>query len=560
MGNEYTVTCSSHGTVIYCGSNKSDYNYYRNGSRQCSRCHEEDNEAARKNAEQAAERRRSEEEARVRRIAAENERKERARQIAREEARKKERLADQKRLREKREAEAAQREQRRQKMEDAIKQTTENLEKEAGRLSALKLQKCDPFLQYKKLDTLQTVKEIGKQVIEVAVVGEVVKERVAEITTDLIDTLGDDYQLIKGEMDRYETYGEEMSNMTNVFKTELQKAFNVLAPDTATDSATKQNESTKYQKLIDEEDDDDDAKEYYQSKKTRKDNEVKRKLKAVDDAIKAIQCKLKVMESYYDQMMEDYEYFVRFMNTKEDELREAVEYFQSVASDVKQLHRSKLFVHKDSDLYDEYKSKPQILSFTEEYEYKDTTTSRTGIEMGDAIAIGSAVGAVTGGAVGAVCGGGPGLVVGAVGGCIIGAACGAIVGLCNKPEYKVGYTTKIGTVTVTSDLIAYQSKAHAKALEEIVRKVQDSQTFKNMQKKLKEHEGKAKNQKEKLRKLKTNMMKVQQPLTNYMVEMKKLRTRLSKGDEISEDDSKMIDKQLQKFRAKMETTIKSMDK
>eukprot|EP01084_Bolivina_argentea_P173357 300247_1 len=523
-------------------------------------------EAAEREARRIADRRRREEEERVRKRAAELEKLQRARQKARETERKRKRDLEQKALKKKRKNEAAERDRNKQEMEDALKKTMEELEREAGKLQKSKLQNKDPFLQYKQLHTLRTMKTIGKQVNEVAVVGEIVKERVSEISQELQDTLNDDYKLIEKEMDRYKEYGEEMANMTNVFKTELGKAFTALSPDIATDSVNLQNDANEYDKEIEfliDNADDEDYKKYYQKKKNSLQNRINRKLDVVDDAMNAIQVKLNIMESYYMQMMEDYKYFEKFINTKDDELAQAINYFQDVARQLKQSpDRSKLFVSKTSKLYEEYKSDEQILSFTEDYEYKKLET--TGINMGDAIVtgvkVGGTVGAVGGAVVGGLAAGPVGAVAGgitwAIGGAIWGAGIGAIVSLCN-PQ-KCSYTTKTGIVTVNSELIAYENKKQADALQKIVKKIQQSKTYKKMQNELAGNRKLANEQRDKLQNLKTQMMKVQQPLINYKYQMKELKKTLKNGNNTTNDDAIMIDKKLQEFSAKMQFYIKTM--
>ena len=224
MGNEYTVTCSYHGNVIYRGGSKSSYDYYRSGSRQCSQCHAEDALAEREAAEARARDRAREEQDRVRRRQAELERMERERQREREAERRREREAEKQRILEARQREEEERERLRQQM---LAQSAAEMNRKADELKQQNAARRanNPFLQYKKLNTLETVKEISNEVNKIAYVGQVVKERVNAISNELEESLGDDYDVIKAEINRYQNYGQEMSSMTDVFVEEFKKVF-----------------------------------------------------------------------------------------------------------------------------------------------------------------------------------------------------------------------------------------------------------------------------------------------------------------------------------------------
>eukprot|EP00483_Globobulimina_turgida_P009210 UN09229 len=106
-----------------------------------------------------------------------------------------------------------------------LAKTTEEIMEQAKKFERLKSQTKNPFTQYKKLNTLQTVTDIRDKVNAVAHVGAVVSERVNAISADLKQTLGDDYDIIKSEMNRYKKYGTQMQSMTDVFISEFKKVF-----------------------------------------------------------------------------------------------------------------------------------------------------------------------------------------------------------------------------------------------------------------------------------------------------------------------------------------------
>eukprot|EP01084_Bolivina_argentea_P134824 237693_1 len=501
----------------------------------CRSCRQQErNDTAKQEALERARQRARDEDDRIRERQAELEKQERERQKRREEERRWKRQKEKDEAEEKMKKEQIEREKLQAKREEMLRKKTEEIEKEAKKLEELKSKSQNPFLHFKQLHTLQTVKEISKEVNEIAVVGKIVTERVNQISNELEETLGDDYQLVQSAVNRYKNYGQEMQSMTDTFKREFESTFKTIS-NVSKGYSNIQVDLNELQKEINEADDEDE-KDLLQNEMRPLDS----KLNALNKAIKNVEAKLFLMEQYYDQMSIDYKYFKAFISAKEDELEDVAFSFQKLAELLDNVERSVLEGTGDQ----------QQLEFVEEYESKETTVVITRNEKNsNAIQAGAVTGAMGGGIAGGI--------PGAVAGCIIGGVVGALCPLFkSSSRYKT--ETKKGIVSIKSELITYQGRDQANALKDIAKNVKNCASYQKLRDGLKADKNMAAKQLRDCDRRKQDIVKIGENIRKYKLEMKQFQVKFKNGNNMSDDQAKLIDKKLNRLCAEIEIVVQTM--
>eukprot|EP01084_Bolivina_argentea_P127679 225776_1 len=398
------------------------------------------------------------------------------------------------------------------------KQAQEKIDEETKQLQELKAKSAstspqNAYMHFKHLNTLKTIQEIGTQVDRIAVVGQIVKERAGVISAELINTLGDDYTLIKSEINRYKKYGKEMESMTDLFITEFQKAFNIIQ------NKTQQKDfANKYLKTQQE------IKEMEQEIKEEPDDDIKEmlceelhKLNALDNAIKNIQNKLFLMEQYYDEMITDYKWFKGFIEDKRDDLNTLTDKFSSVA------HKLKDDILQERDIFMGTNEKQKTI-FKVDFEYEQNVKSGNSVS-----------------------------------GSIFGSIWRKLVGPRDEDLVGFGKTeTMSGSVVVVSEKKTYNGKDQAIALENIARNIEKCESYKKLKEQLALNVKMTDDGLYKCRRRKNDILEVAHNVTQYKLKLKELKDKFKKGDEVDDNQKQLINRRLTQLCVEIQSIINTM--
>eukprot|EP01083_Nonionella_stella_P295023 1002716_1 len=162
----------------------------------------------------------------------------------------------------------------------------------------------NPYRDFKKLETKKFIQDIGDRVIKLCAAGEVLGEKIPALKASLKKTLDQEFDIVKDEFVEYSKYVNGIKDLSGKFINRFDSILNK--------TEQNMNDATGNVEDLEDSDCDEEEKECYQK-------DMAKNIETFCDNVDNMLGEVAVIESYYDYMLKDCEYFNTFVKQYGDQ-------------------------------------------------------------------------------------------------------------------------------------------------------------------------------------------------------------------------------------------------